>query len=262
MESTIIQNLSSVREKNPLVHNITNYVVMNNTANALLAIGASPLMAHAHSEVEDIVKIVSALVINIGTLDEYWVDSMLLAANQAVKSNKPWVLDPVGAGASPYRNATLKKLLDLKPYVIRGNASEIMALANISLQSKGVDSTHESAEAVQAAIGLSLNTGGIVCISGATDYIIKGNNIITLNNGSPLMAKVTGMGCTATAIIGAFVAVAETVFDGVVSAMAIMGIAGEMAAEKATGPGTFQVAFYDALYQIDAEEISSKLNLQ
>lgn len=261
MESIIIKNLTSLREKKPLVHNITNYVVMNNTANALLAIGASPLMAHAHSEMNDIVTIASALVINIGTLDEYWVDSMFMATEKANALNKPWVLDPVGAGASGYRNEVLKKLIELKPTVIRGNASEIMALVNINLASKGVDSTHQSGEALQAAIGLSTSTGAVVCISGETDYVVNAEKVVKIQNGHPLMGRVTGMGCTATAIIGAFLPAANNAFEAVVSAMTIMGIAGELAAEKATGPGSFQVAFYDALFILEKKQISAKINV-
>ncbi|WP_443936601.1 hydroxyethylthiazole kinase [Pedobacter sp. MW01-1-1] len=259
MESIIIQNLLSLRTKNPLVHSITNYVVMNNTANALLAIGASPLMAHAHSELADIVSISSSLVINIGTLDEYWAESMILAAQKANELTKPWVLDPVGAGASAYRNAVLEKLIALKPTVIRGNASEIMALANISLQSKGVDSTHQSGEAIDAAIQLSKNTAAVVCISGEIDYIIQDSQLAKIKNGHPIMTRVTGMGCTATAIIGAFLPVSGSAFEAVCSAMAVMGIAGELAEERAKGPGSFQVDFYDSLYLLDKEDIKAKL---
>lgn len=259
MESKIVKNLISLREKKPLVHNITNYVVMNNTANALLAIGASPLMAHAHSEIFDIGNISNSLVINIGTLDEYWVESMILAAERASVLNKPWVLDPVGAGASNYRNETLKKLIALKPNVIRGNASEIIALANISVQSKGVDSTHQSGEALESAIELSKNTDSVVCISGAIDYIVYKDQLTKIENGHPLMANVTGMGCTSTAIIGAFLSVVNNFFEAVVSAMAIMGIAGELTAEKSNGPGSFQAVFYDVLYSINEKQICERL---
>jgi len=262
MESIIIKNLQKIREKVPLVHSITNYVVMNNTANALLALGASPLMAHAHSEIEDIVQLSGSLVVNIGTLDEYWTESMKMAAAHAHKIKKTWVLDPVGAGASPYRDAVLKELLQFEPDAIRGNASEIMALANTNLQSKGVDSMHKSSEALQSALLLAQQNQTVVCISGAVDFITDGQKTIQIENGSPLMAKVTGMGCTATAIIGACISVSENTMEGVVAAMAIMAIAGEMAAEKAGAPGTFQVEFYNALYNITEGDIRNKLKIQ
>ena len=252
MKEFIREQIIAVRQQSPLVHSITNYVVMNNTANALLAVGASPIMAHAHSEMVDMVKIVGSLVINIGTLDEYWVKSMELAIGQANTLGKPWVLDPVGAGATPYRDEVLKQLLDLKPTIIRGNASEIMALAKKSTTiTKGVDSSHESAAAVEAAKYLSEQYGSIVCISGATDIIIDKNRLVGLSNGHPLMAKVTGMGCSATALIGAFVAVNPAdPFLATVSAMALMGIAGEKAAQYSAGPGSLQMNFLDQLYQL------------
>ncbi|WP_143959217.1 hydroxyethylthiazole kinase [Litoribacter populi] len=256
MES-IIKHFNLVREKNPLVHNITNYVVMNNTANALLAVGASPIMAHAHPEVEDLIDIVGASVINIGTLDEYWVDSMMLAAKKANSLGKPWILDPVGAGASKYRNDTLAELLHHNPTIIRGNASEIMSLAKIDIASKGVDSSNSSDEAVDAGKSLSKSTGAVVCISGEKDYVIKDDKVSMIENGHPLMGIITGMGCTATALIGAFAAVVEDPFEATVSAMAVLGIAGQMASEMAAGPGSMQLYIYDSLYQMGDTDITN-----
>lgn len=256
MESAI-DHLDLVRDHSPLVHNITNYVVMNNTANALLAIGASPIMAHAHEEVEEMVKISGATVINIGTLDAYWVESMILAAKAANENGKPWVLDPVGAGASKYRNETLTKLLKYSPIIIRGNASEIMALAQVNNQTKGVDSTNTSDEALEAGIALSQNTGAVVCISGVKDYVIKNDLVSSIENGHELMGKITGMGCTASALIGAFASIEKDPFKATVSAMVILGIAGELAAEKAKGPGSMQMKIYDALYHISDTDITN-----
>ena len=257
MKEQIWNQIQTVRQQAPLVHCITNYVVMNTTANALLAAGASPIMAHAHSEMNAMVSIADSLVINIGTLDEYWVESMLLAIKQANLLGKPWVLDPVGAGATPYRDETLKQILQFHPTIIRGNASEIMSLANQNTRlTKGVDSTHGSDEAIIAAKQLQVEFGSVVCISGATD-IITGAEIITrLTNGHSLMTKVTGMGCTATALTGAFVAVnPKDGFMATVSAMALMGVAGQIAAEKSKGrPGILQINFLDALYQLTEEE--------
>ncbi|MEX2568633.1 MAG: hydroxyethylthiazole kinase [Cyclobacteriaceae bacterium] len=256
MES-IIKHLQLIKSKGPLVQNITNFVVMNNTANALLAIGASPIMSHAHSEVEDMSKITQSLVINIGTLDEYWVGAMLLAAKKANETGKPWILDPVGAGASAFRNETLTQLLAFSPQVIRGNASEILALANENIKSKGVDSTHHSDQALDAGRSLSAQHKCIVCISGKTDYIIDVDTITKVNNGNPLMSRVTGMGCTASALIGAVLAIEKDPFPATVSAMAIMGIAGEIAAELSSGPGSFQMCFYDCLNSLQPIDIEN-----
>ncbi|WP_114748365.1 hydroxyethylthiazole kinase [Pleomorphovibrio marinus] len=254
MES-VINHLEKIRATSPLVHSITNYVAMNNTANALLAMGASPIMAHAHGEVEDMLNIVQALVINIGTLDQYWVDSMSLAAKKADDINKPWVLDPVGAGATPLRNEAITQLSKFNPTVVRGNASEIMAMAKVRIESKGVDSTHSSLEAKDAGKELSNSLQTVVCISGEKDLIIQGDKVAEVANGHALMAKVTGMGCTATAVVGACMAVEDDPFEATLSAMVLMGIAGELAAKKAKGPGTLQLYFYDALYQMDGQAI-------
>ena len=250
-----------VKEKSPLVHSITNYVAMNNTANALLAVGASPIMAHAHQEMKDMVSVVGALVVNIGTLDEYWAESMRLAIQQAENLQKPWILDPVGAGATPYRNQIAEEFItSYHPAVIRGNASEIMALAKTNTKIKGVDAIHQPEEALKAAYQLHRSTSAIICVSGATDYITNGIKVVSLKNGHPLMARVTAMGCTATALIGAFCAIAlENIFDAVIAAMALMGIAGEIAAKLSKGPGSFQMNFLDILFTISEDEFNERL---
>lgn len=254
--------LDNIRIKSPLVHNITNYVVMNSTANALLAIGASPIMAHALEEVEDIVSIASSLVINMGTLSDKWIDSMLLAAKKAKEIDIPFVFDPVGAGASKYRTRTALKIIETAtPSVIRGNASEILALAQLANISKGVDSTALTEDAVVGAIKLSEKLNNTVVISGATDYIITGNIISRVSNGSPLMTKVTGMGCTATSIIGACIAVEPNIHLASIAAMAIMGIAGDMTDNLSKGPGSFQANFIDSLYLISGKIIKEEIRL-
>ncbi|BAV05137.1 hydroxyethylthiazole kinase [Filimonas lacunae] len=253
----------AVRNNAPLVHNITNYVVMNNTANALLAVGASPVMAHAHEEMEDMVNIAGALVVNIGTLDSYWVTSMLKAIGQAQQLQKPWVLDPVGAGASQYRNQVLHQLLQAgSPAVIRGNASEILSLANTVSATKGVDSTHSSEQALQAAQAVSASFNTVVCVSGETDFIVYNNTITGVSNGHALMTRVTGLGCTASAITGAFCAVADGHYkDAAIAAMAVMGVAGEIAAAKSDGPGSLQMHFIDALYNLSEEAFVNHVKL-
>ena len=256
------QILEKIREKSPLVHNITNYVVMNNTANALLSIGASPVMAHAMEEVEDIVRISSSLVINMGTLSENWVKSMLLAVKEAKNSATPFVSDPVGVGASAYRTATALKIIETAtPSVIRANASEIMALAQLSQSTKGVDSTIDTQNALEGAILLSKKLNNTIVISGAVDYVITNDSVTKILNGSSLMSKVTGMGCTATAIVGACIAVENDYHKAATTAMVIMGIAGEMAENSSKGPGSFQACFLDSLYHLSTEDIKNKVRV-
>jgi hydroxyethylthiazole kinase len=262
MENNLWKHIETVRAQSPLVHNITNFVVMNNTANALLAVGASPIMAHAHSEVQDMTSICQSLVINIGTLDEYWVKSMLLAAEKAHQLNKPWILDPVGAGATSYRNHTISALLCYKPTVIRGNASEIMALAkDNTTPTKGVDSTAESNEAIVAAKMIVDEYETLVCISGKTDIIVGKDTLIYLNNGDALMTKVTGLGCSATAVIGAFIAVIKNTAEAIAAAMGLFSIAGELAAKQSAGPGSLQVQLLDKLHNITEEEFLQTLKI-
>ena len=256
----IIEALQKVHKKSPLVHNITNYVVMNNTANALLAIGASPVMAHAVDEVEAMAGIASSLVINMGTLSEKWVDAMLLAGKKATADATDIVFDPVGVGATPYRTQAARQIIEAcRPTIIRGNASEIMALCDSNVTTKGVDSTVSGNIALESAKLLAQSTQAVVVISGESDYIIDGEKVVIIHNGTPIMAKVTGMGCTASAIIGAFAGAEEDRLVASTSAMAVMGIAGEMATEKSAGPGSMQMNFIDALYAISDKEIENRL---
>jgi len=264
MKGSLWQPVINVKSTSPLVQNITNYVVMNNTANALLAVGASPIMAHAHNEMEEMVGICNALVVNIGTLDEYWLTSMQLAAGKANQLKKLWVLDPVGAGATTLRNNAITSLLAFKPSVIRGNASEIMAIASANaLKTKGVDSVYESTEAIAAAEWLHKTTGSIICISGEVDVIISSGHKILLKNGHPIMQKVTGMGCTATALIGAFAASNPgNLALAVAAAVSLLNIAGEIAQKISHGPGTFQANLLDKLYTLTEEEFYEHLRIE
>lgn len=248
--------ISAVRSNKPLVQNITNYVVMNNSANALLAIGASPVMAHWYSEMEEMTAIAHALVINIGTLDDAWVASMLKAGQLAKERGIPVVFDPVGAGATSQRTAVALDIIkQCCPKVIRGNASEIMALVDANVKSKGVDSSASSQDAVEAAKILARETGAVVVISGATDYITDGVKVNTVEGGNIIMTSVTGMGCTATVLVGAFVAVDVDVMIAATAAMAVMSLAGERAAAISRGSGSMQVNFLDELYNINAEKL-------
>ena len=257
------QDIEAVRQQAPLVHNITNYVVMNTTANALLALGAAPVMAHAAEEVEDIVRIASALVVNIGTLSADWVSSMRLAMVAARQRGIPVVLDPVGAGASSLRTETCLELLGLAPpTIVRGNASEIRALRVAGATTRGVDSRDRAQAALGAGRDLSVVTGAVVSISGPVDLIVSGDRVVEVGNGHALMPRVTGLGCVASALTGAFAAVVPDAFRAAADAMAVMGICGEVAAETARGPGSFEVAFLDALYGLDEGIVRTRLRLR
>ena len=253
----------AIREKAPVVHSITNYVVMNSTANALLALGASPVMAHAEEEMEEMVGIVSALVINIGTLSPAWVRAMFTAAEAARKRKIPIVLDPVGAGATTYRTRTARELIRaVPPEIIRGNASEIIALLETNAKTKGVDSTASSDAAVEIGRKLHAQCGAAVCISGKTDYIIGRAGVIRSRNGHIMMTRVTGLGCTATALCGAFAAVTSDFAMAAAEAMAVMGIAGEIGIARSSGPGSLQVHFLDALFNLSFGEIEQYLKIE
>ena len=262
-ESTAIwRDIERIRNKGPLVHNITNYVVMNSTANVLLAVGASPVMAHAIGEVVEMVSMAGALVLNIGTLSPSWVEAMVKAGREAKRRGIPVILDPVGSGATRMRTrAALRLLEEVEPAVVRGNASEIASVAGSFSGTKGVDSTRSSEDVVALAQVLSGKRNCVVVISGATDIITDGGTVVRVRNGHSMMPRVTGMGCAATALIGAFAAVNPSVFKASAHAMALMGIAGELAAEKAAGPGGFQVCFLDALYGIKKTDIEKRLKM-
>lgn len=259
LSKEILKNaVAEVRAESPLVHNITNFVVMNNTANALLAIGASPVMAHALDEVADMTKIASSLVLNIGTLENAWVESMLVAGKTAAAFQKPVVFDPVGAGATPFRLSVCSRILsEVGPSIIRGNASEIMALAKAGTRTKGVDSTASSDEALSLATALAKETRSTVVVSGAVDVVTDGERLERIPYGHPLMGRVTGMGCTATAILGAFAAVIPDMFLAASCGMAVMGIAGEIAGKTARGTGSMQVEFLDALTRLSYADIDA-----
>jgi hydroxyethylthiazole kinase len=248
--------IAAVRTKSPLVHSITNYVVMNNSANALLSIGASPVMAHWKDEMEEMTAIAGALVINIGTLDTEWIEGMKAAGLAASRRGTPIVLDPVGAGATSQRTNAAWEIINLcHPTIIRGNGSEIMALVDANVKSKGVDSSASSDDALSAAKKLAAETGAVVVISGETDYITNGTDVFTVEGGNPIMTSVTGMGCTATALVGAFAAVESDPMVAATAAMAVMSLAGERAAVNARGNGSMQMHFLDELYNLNPETL-------
>lgn len=251
------KDLQLVRTESPLVQNITNYVAMNFTANCLLAVGASPIMAHAPEEVEDIVKIAGALVLNIGTLDSHRTEGMLIAGKTAHLLGKPIILDPVGVGATHFRAQTAWKIInECQPTIIRGNSSEIIALVNSEHKSKGVDTCNTASDAITSANILAERTKAIVVVSGETDYITDGKRVSILENGSPLMTKVTAMGCTSSSIIGAFAAINPDPFEAALHGMSVMGVCGERAAQKKAAPGSLAINFIDELYLIPPTELA------
>jgi hydroxyethylthiazole kinase len=262
-KDAIWQDIQKIRSEAPLVHNITNYVVMNTTANALLAIGASPVMAHAPEEVEEMAALARALVLNIGTLSTAWVDSMVKAGRAAAKKGIPIVLDPVGSGATRFRTETAHMLLRMAPpTIIRGNGSEIRSLVLAERSTKGVESVHASEDTLEAAQMLAESAGCVVSVSGRTDLVVEGSRTIRILNGHPLMSRVTGMGCAATALTAAFAAVNPEYFTAAAHAMAVMGIAGEIAAEHCAGPASFEMHFLDALYGIGEADVDRRLKIE
>jgi len=262
LASKAADNLRKIRASKPLIHNITNFVVMNMTANVLLATGASPVMAHAENEVEEMVSFAGALVLNIGTLTDTWLASMLKAGKKATALGRPLVLDPVGAGATALRTAAAKDILaGTSVSVVRGNASEILSLADRKTSGKGVDAAHsvDDAETVAAELAVTLQT--TLAITGPVDLVTDGSRTVRIANGHPLMPLVTGTGCSATAVIGAFLAVDADPVSAAATALAFFGIAGEEAGARAKGPGSFLVHLLDALYLLTPEEVMMRCRI-
>ncbi|OPL08292.1 MAG: hydroxyethylthiazole kinase [delta proteobacterium ML8_F1] len=248
--------LRMLRETGPLVHNITNYVVMGITANVLLAQGAYPVMAHAPEEVEEMTALAGALALNIGTLSSHWVESMILAGRKANQMGKPVVLDPVGAGATSYRTRTVSRILEaVRISVLRGNPSEILAVSGAQAKTRGVDAVHGVEEIAAVARELALRLNCVVAVSGERDLVTDGTRTIRLAGGHALMTKITGMGCALSSTTAGFAALGDDVVAGAVSAMALYNAAGELAARNASGPGSFEPAFLDALAEVGDDQM-------
>ncbi|XP_071722900.1 hydroxyethylthiazole kinase-like [Rutidosis leptorrhynchoides] len=256
-------HLSQLRRLSPLIQCITNFVSMDLTANVLLSAGASPAMLHGIDEISDFTPNVNAVYINVGTLSADWLPAMKAAAELASKFNKPWVLDPVAAGASGFRLKACLELVDLKPTVIRGNGSEIIALSNASVgHTKGVDSSHQSTDALEAAKSLAKASGGIVAISGAVDIITDGDRVVGARNGVPMLQKITATGCAVTALISAFVAIDPShPMEATASALSVFGLAGEMGMEQAKGPASLRMHLIDSLHGLDETALVSRSNI-
>ena len=251
-------NLRTLRRDKPLIHNITNFVVMNYTANALLAAVASPVMAHAENEVEEMVRLAGALVLNIGTLTDTWLAAMLKAGREASRRGIPVVLDPVGAGATRLRTDAAGEILrETKVRIVRGNASEILALSDGTAQTKGVDAVHQIDRIAADAASLADSLNTTLAITGPVDLITDGQRVFRVANGHPLMPYVTGTGCSATALVAAFAAVDDDPVTAAATGLAFFGLAGELAGAVADGPGSFMIALLDALYYLTPEELAA-----
>ena len=257
-------SLRVLRERRPLVHQITNYVVMNETANATLALGALPVMAHAREEVEEMVRLAGALVLNIGTLSGPWVEAMLLAGRAANDSGVPLTLDPVGAGATAYRTETAKRLLDrLDIAVVRGNAGEIATLVGFEAEVRGVESIAADADPAALARAAARLLGCVASVTGPVDHVSDGERTLSVANGHPLLGMVSGTGCMATAMTGCFLAAKpDAPVEAAAEALAAFGIAGEEAAAGANGPGTFHARLYDGLYNLDPDTLDGRAQIE
>ena len=255
--------LAAIRSGRPLVHQLTNYVVMNETANATLAVGALPVMAHAREEVEEMVGLASALVLNIGTLEPAWVESMLLAGRVASARGIPVVLDPVGAGATRYRTETAKRILDeVAVTVLRGNAGEIATLVGVEAEVRGVESIDAGGDAAELAATAGRTLGVVASVTGPVDQVSDGETTLAVANGHELLATVTGTGCMSTAITGCFLAAKpQAPLEAAAEALAAFGVAGGDAAIGARGPGSFHVNLYDALAALDPATLGERARI-
>ncbi|MDX6472596.1 MAG: hydroxyethylthiazole kinase [Gaiellaceae bacterium] len=256
--------LRAVRESKPLVHQITNYVVMNETANATLALGALPVMAHAREEVEEMVQLASALVLNIGTLSEHWVEAMLLAGAAANGRGIPVVLDPVGAGATAYRTATAQRILErVDVTVLRGNAGEVATLVGAAAEVRGVESISTGMEPAELAREAARRLGLVASVTGPIDHVSDGERVLAVANGHELLGTVTGTGCMSSAMTGCFLAGKPAApLEAAAEALAAFGVAAEDAAAGADGPGTFHARLYDALYALDPETLDDRVQIR
>jgi hydroxyethylthiazole kinase len=244
-DPSVTADLARLREQAPLTHCFTNLVVTNFTANLLLAAGASPAMVFAIEEVEGFAAIAGGVLINVGTVTAIEADAMRVTARSARAAGTPWVLDPVAVGGLKLRTDLATELVARGPAIIRGNGSEILALAGAAGGGKGVDSTAGAEEAVDAALDLARTTGAVVAVSGAVDHITDGEQLVTVPGGDPLLTRVTGAGCGLGALMAALLAVTATPLDAAVSASAVMAVAAERAAAVSRGPGSFAVALLD-----------------
>jgi len=252
--------IERIRQERPLIHNITNMVAMNDTANAILAIGGLPIMAHAKKEVSEMVKTASALVLNIGTLTPEQIESMIVAGKEANNLKKPVVLDPVGAGATYLRTESALRLQEkIKIDIVRGNHAEVSILAGIKGNIKGVESVGSGENVVEVGRSLACKHNQVVVITGKQDIVTDGKMVIEINNGSPMLGTITATGCMVTSLIATFAAVCSDYVMASTGALVYFGLAGERAAVKAQGPGSFKVNLFDEIYNLNEKIICKGL---
>lgn len=260
-----IEAVARIRERSPLVHNITNFVVMNSSANILLALGAAPVMAHCPGEVAEMAAMAGALVLNIGTIEEAWLASMLTAARAANDAGIPVILDPVGAGATRLRTDAVQRIMaETRVSVLRGNCSEIFSLTDQAVKTRGVDSALAlTDEMVDAARQMAKGLGCVVAISGEEDCITGDGEVFRVKNGHPVMTRVTGTGCGLSAVVAAFCAVTpeKDFAQATAAAFGFYGLCGELGARVSDKPGRFPAAFLDQLYSVGPEEINRHLKI-
>lgn len=250
-----VEILARVRREQPLVHHLTNVVVTNITANVTLAVGASPVMAYAPEEVGEMARLARAVVLNIGTLTSGQMEAAMIAGEEANRAGVPVILDPVGVGATGYRSRSVERILaDVKVAVVRGNAAEIALMGGYRAGVRGVDALAEPEDMAGIVRDVSSRFGTVVAATGATDYISDGGRLVEVHNGHPLLTRITGSGCMATAVVAALRAVEEDGVLAATAALACFGYAAEIAAVGAGGPGSFQVRLFDALYGLQPEE--------
>jgi hydroxyethylthiazole kinase len=256
MDATSLQAASAaLRGSAPLVHCLTNTVVQTITANALLAIGAAPAMVDDPAEAGEFAAVASAVLVNVGTVQQRTAEAMRLAVRAATDAGTPWVLDPVAVGGLTFRTELAADLVGLRPAVVRGNASEVLALAGAGKGGRGVDSTATPEDALEAAGELARRTGGVVAVSGPVDLVTDGARVVRVGGGSPLLTRTTGAGCALGAVVAAYVAATGDPLTGAVAAHAHVALAAEAAAERADGPGTFAIRWLDALDAVDGDAL-------
>ena len=248
---SVAQTVAGLRERAPLVQCVTNFVSMDIAANVLNAVGASPAMVHDARESGDFARIASAVAINIGTPSPSWVAGMEAAASVAHEAGVPWVLDPVAVGATSYRREIVAGLLHHRPTVVRGNASEILALATSVASGRGVDSDTDSTSAIEAAVGLATSLGTTIVVSGATDVVTDGERVVLVHGGDPRLPLITALGCSATALVAACCAVTDDPLLASVTAMSMLAAAGEAAGALSAGPGSLRMHLLDELASLD-----------
>ncbi|MFC5678230.1 hydroxyethylthiazole kinase [Aeromicrobium endophyticum] len=249
--------VAAVRAQSPLVQYLTNFVSMDVAANVLNAVGASPAMVHDPHESGEFARLASAVGVNIGTPSPPWVEGMIEAARAAHEVGTPWVLDPVAVGATSYRRRIVAQLLEHRPTVVRGNASEILAIATSQAGGRGVDSDASSSDAVEAARELARDLQAVVVVTGVEDVVTDGARTAIVHGGHPWMPMVTALGCSATALVAACCAVEEDAVEAAVAAMVMLSVAGERAGARAAGPGSFRVALLDELAALDDVRVAS-----